>query len=270
MFLANKKGFNLIGLMMSVILVVILSTLVFLWLNPLQQTGSAKDKSRLQAINTLALAIQEYSYEHHGALPFLGSVTTTSKKVICQTQSGDDVTCDTSTGPCLRIADPDFYNNHLFELPIDPDKTSEQDTGYYVQKDLTTGQLIVGACDTYSSSPISKQTGLQVSCDVYAGGFCWYLADTAMTSCDTVCSNNGLLCASNASYEEDLDDEGNGYCALNRALGGESICGTSCVKYNGSGGIVANADASSKCLYRSQVIDCTETASGWLNICPCE
>jgi len=168
----DYRGISLISLMVTVVLVVVLSTLVFLWIDPLAQTGSAKDKVRLQAVNILMVAIKDYSNDHNGSLPFTGIISTSSKIVLCTSPGVVMPSCDSDTSQCLRVDDDDFYK-YLYELPVDPNKSSQQDTGYYAQKDETTGQLIVGACDTYGSA-ITKMSGLKVSCYAYAEGTCIY------------------------------------------------------------------------------------------------
>lgn len=255
----NNIGFSLLSLMITVVLIVILSTLVFLWIDPLAQTGAAKDNARVQAVNVLAVAIKQYSNEHSGALPVLGSITTSSKKVLCSTQSGASVDCGLSSEACLRIADPDFYT-YIHQLPIDPDKTSEQDTGYYLQKDNVTGQLIVGVCNPYDTA-INKTFGLKVSCDAYAGGYCWKISDTASQNCNSVCSANGLTCVESVSYGPDVD------CALNLGLATSSTaCDTSC----SSGSIVGNYPSATSCYYNTGPVSCTATVTSYLNICPCQ
>ncbi len=262
----NNKGVSLIGLMVTVVLVVTLTTLVFLWIDPLGQSGDAKDTQRLQAVNILSAAIKDYSLEHKGALPVLGSVTTSSKKVLCTTQSGTNITCGASSEPCLRIADADFYNDNLFQLPIDPDTTNEQDPGFYLQKDTTTGQLIVGACDSYGVA-INKKFGLKVSCDAYADGHCWNISDTVAQDCNSVCADNGLACLTDVTYGPDEDDADSGFCALNLAMATSSTdCDTSCSEST----IVGNYPGGTSCYYDNDTIDCTASAANYYNICPCE
>lgn len=266
--LQNNQGFNLLGLMVAVVIVIILSTLTFMWLDPLEQSGKAKDLQRTKAVNVLSAAFKDYSNENGGALPFLGSVTTSSKKVLCQTQSGSDVTCDVSTGPCLRIADEHFYTNNLFELPIDPNKTSEQDTGYYVQKDPSTGQLIVGACNNYGEA-INKKTGLKASCDIYAGGRCWYLSDIDTDHCDDVCARESLECVDNVIYGPDIDASGDPYCGVQLNIN-SSYCYDDCLD-DATDRPPGVLDDYSTCTVQKKGIVCDEIPdSGYFAICPCE
>lgn len=250
--------------MVTVVIFLTLSTLVFLWINPLAETGDAKDKSRIQHVNILAAAIKDYALDHNGALPVLGEIATSTKQVLCATQGGSDVTCDTDTALCLQIAVADFYSDYLPELPVDPDKSNDQDTGYYLQKDTDTGQLIVGSCETYGSTAITKMPGLFVSCDAYAGGYCWKISDTAGQDCNAVCNANSLICIDNVTYGPDAD------CALNLAFGGSSACNISCAASDSSGGLVANHNSTNDCYYRTVGMDCDASLSNYLNICPCQ
>lgn len=263
----NNQGVTLIGLIMVVLVIVILATTVLMWIDPGVIVGNAEDSKREQDISAIATAISEYVNDHHGALPVLGSVTT-DKKTLCFEQGGSTISCGGSTEYCLRIADEDFYNNYLRELPIDPDKSGNTDTGYYLQKDGN-GLLVVGACSTTGSSAVTKTTNVKITCDAYAGGYCWYLSGTAGNHCDAVCSNYNKVCVEKAQYASDVDASGTGFCALNRDLAdNQFICGSGCaVTTVDSPG---NYNGASTCVYREYPLDCTDKNVNYFNLCPCE
>jgi len=263
----NNQGFSMLGLIIVVLIVAVLGTAVFLWLDPAVRVGGAKDQRRTQDVLLIANAISDYVSDHKGALPVLGSVTT-DKKTLCTVQGGSNISCGGDSLPCLRIADEDFYNKYLGELPIDPNKTDNTDTGYYLQKN-SNGMLVVGACSTYGNDAVTKTTAVKVNCDAYAGGYCWYLGAVAGAHCDAVCASNNLICVEKAKYASDVDANGDGFCALNRALAGnEMICGSGCALTTTES--PGNYDGASTCIYREYPIDCDEKDVNYFNLCPCE
>ncbi|RJQ33487.1 type II secretion system protein [Candidatus Parcubacteria bacterium] len=262
----NNQGMSLLGLVIVVLIIAILGTAVFLWVDPAARVGGAKDQKREQDVLSISNAIADYVNDHQGALPVLGSVTT-AKKTLCTVQGGSNITCGADTLPCLRIADEEFYDKYLWQLPIDPNKSANTDTGYYLQKDVN-GKLVVGACSTYGSTAVTKITSVKVNCSAYGGGHCWYLGSSTNEDCDNVCADNGLVCIEKASYGSDVSSGGSGFCALNRALGGESVCGSGCTLTTTDS--PGNYDGSSSCIYREYPLDCSQKDSNYFNLCPCQ
>ncbi|MCD4760764.1 hypothetical protein K8R42_02585 [bacterium] len=262
----NNKGISLIGLIIVVLIIAVLATAIFLWINPVEIIGDAKDKKRTQDVALIARAIAEYTNDHGGALPILGNVSTT-KQVLCASQSGSSLSCDGDSNSCVRIAHSDFYNNYMPELPIDPDKAADTDTGYYLEKDER-GQLVVGACSTYGSDTVSTTPGILVSCDAYAGGYCWYLATGEDQDCDTTCAEYSLDCVTNITYGPDLDSGASCYAALGRAFGG--TCGSECDETSSNFPPDIAADFS-ECHYQNSVFNCSQAPGlGYFSICPCQ
>lgn len=263
----NNRGVTLIGLIMVVLLIAILSAAVLIWIDPGAIVGNAEDSKREQDVLAIANAISEYVNDHKGALPVLGSVTT-DKKTLCFEQGGSTISCGGSTEYCLRIADEDFYNKYLRELPIDPDKTSNTDTGYYLQKD-SNGFLVVGACSVTGSSAVTKTTSVKVTCDAYAGGYCWYLSASAGSHCDAVCASNDKICVEKAQYASDVDINGTGFCALNRDIvDNQYICGSGCAVTTADS--PGNYNGASTCMYREYPLDCDSKNVNYFHLCPCE
>jgi type II secretory pathway pseudopilin PulG len=262
-FFQNKKGFSMAQLIITVAVIAVLSASVLLWVDPLARIGTAKNKKRSQNIGILAAAIADYAGEHKGALPVLGAVTT-DKKVLCSSQGGSNLSCDGDSQLCL-IVDSEFLN-YIGQLPRDPDKTSNADSGYYLQKDAN-GNLVVGACETYDSETITNLPNLKVSCAVYGGGYCWYLGDTINSTCDTACSALSLDCVKNISDVDDVDSSGTAFCGINKALTGD--CGDSCTSAATSTPPWASDD-SVECAIQDKISTC-HTASGALKypVCVC-
>jgi type II secretory pathway pseudopilin PulG len=264
----KKQGLTLVGMIMVTMILVILATAVFMWVDPVAKIGDTKDQRRQEAMLMLAEAISEYTYDHKGALPVLGSVTTSTKKVLCESQSGDDVSCGGDTARCLRIAHEDFYSNYLQQLPIDPDKSANTDTGYYLKKG-SNNALLIGSCSSYGSEAIISTTSIKVTCDAYAGGYCWYSAPAADYSCDNTCVGIDKVCVDRAQYASDVDSDGVGFCALSRDIADSYYeCGSGCeLTTTNSPGKIFGASA---CKYREYPIDCSRKDSNYRNLCPCE
>jgi len=270
MFAANNKSaFTLIQLIIVMSILLVLSGATFIWVDPVARIGEAKNKRRTQDINIIAAAISEYASDHKGVLPIIGDVATSTKRVLCSSQSGSTLDCDGDSAICLKVDDSDFYK-YLFQFPHDPDKSNSEDTGYYLLKD-TNGQLEIGACDTHDSQEVSLTLATKVTCPAYAGGECWYIGDTAGEDCNTVCADNNLTCVKNAKYGPDVDNEGAGFCALNQAFGyvGQFRCGSGCVASDSGSTPPANYDGASTCYYRTYPVSCTGKTSNYLSVCPC-
>jgi len=205
----------------------------------------------------LSNAFVDYSNSHKGTLPIIGEVTT-SKKVLCSS-NGSSLPCDGDTETCLVIGDEDFFNEYLPSLPVDPEKSNDENTGYYITKD-TSDYLIIGSCN-YEDTEITYNTTLKVSCDAYAGGNCWYYASATGKTCDQVCSDNSLSCVSNVGYIADSN------CDLNKVFGSCSYC------FNYSEGPYSPGITGVFCLYDDNdpaVVCGVGDTVGYRVICPCQ
>ena len=265
---ANKKqGLTLVGLIMVTMTLVILGTAVFMWIDPVAKIGDAKDKRRIESVLLLAESISQYALDHKGVLPFLGQVATDTKKVLCERQSGSTLDCGGDSSDCLRIGDEDFYSDYLQQLPIDPDKSADTDTGYYVQKG-NTGMLVVGACSTYASEPVISTTTINVSCDYYSGGYCYYPSSALWDDCNEVCADIGLECVNRVGYVLDVDTAGSPYCTLQHALNPD-LCDVSC-SYSYSG-IPPTYNSYSECKIQASILRCVvDPDQEEKAICPCQ
>lgn len=262
----QQTGFTMVQLIMTVSIILIVGVSVLLWIDPVARINTAKDTRRQQDISVLSLAISDYTRDHNGALPILGAVTS-GKKVLCTSQSGSNLSCDGSSLPCIRIADQDFYTNYLKDLPIDPDKTSNTDTGYYLKKGAT-GQLVIGACTNGSGQKVVSTSTAMVTCDAYAGGNCWIIDDSYNQTCNAACADVGLRCVSGVSYGPDVDSGDSNYCALGKALSGD--CSQSCSLAT-SGYPPYTSDDWADCWTQTTVVFCGQSpGANKFAICPCQ
>lgn len=246
----------MLELVIVVTMILVLGTAAFIWIDPVERINDAKVAKRRDDLNVLSAAFIAYAQSHKGALPVLGQITT-AKKVLCATQSGTLLTCDTDTEYCLKIDDQDFFDKNITNLPIDPNKSSTNDTGYYLRKD-DSGNIIVGACDTTAGS-VAERPQLRATCDAYGGGYCWYGGTESTASCDTICAAEGLTCVSVTQSADAL-------CLLGEA-GSASYSCSSCSA--GTSGDAPSWLSANTCKYQVGALDCADTNTA-NPVCPCE
>lgn len=271
----NQQGLSYIGLLLGVVLLALLSALTYLWIDPVARYNTGEDTRRIHDVNIIAAALTEYTQDNQGALPFSETVTSSTKKVLCS--EAGVINCVGVASNCIPILDTSFYDDYLSQLPVDPDKTSTIDTGYYLQYSATSSQMIVGSC-SYNDSEIMVQPPILINDNVYyipSGGrapcggtdyadHCWYYANATNKNCDTVCSDNGLTCESGVTYAP-TD------CTLNLMFTGS--CGIACFAANDptyANWAPSNNGALAICAYRTDPVGCSTANVGYYNICPCE
>lgn len=198
----KNLGFTLVGLIISLAILGILTTAVFVAVNPVDRVDRAKDLRRQQDITMLAKALKDYSLDHQGELPFTGDITT-RKRVLCS--NATRLTCGADTDICLEINNTDFLNSYLPTLPVDSEKTNAADSGYYIQGNASSGQLTIGACN-YEQAEVTQAARIKTtvlncgSTGVAFGGYCWYGGESNQ-SCDSACASHGGCIASNWNDE---------------------------------------------------------------------
>ena len=252
----NKKGFSLAQLVVAISVLLILSAGVLLWIDPLVRVGVAKDQKRGQDLAMLKEAFGIYSSKQQGALPILGEITS-AKKVLCSSVAL--LSCGEDEEYCLIVDDSDFFASYLSALPVDPDKTSSSDSGYYLQKDAN-DKLVIGACSNYGEEEITETTTIAINCTVYGGGHCWYLAGSNQT-CNSFCQSINKECVSWAKYGPDTNT-----CLLNAPFS-EITC-SSCLAATGNNPPQRSADYLT-CYYQNNPIDCNQSDPDFFNVCPC-
>ena len=247
----------MVELIIIVSVILVLGVAVTIWIDPVVRMGETKDAKRREAVMVLSAAFTDYAHSHKGALPILGEVTT-EKKVICNTQSGASLTCDTSTEYCLQIDDPSFFTKNMASLPIDPDKLVDSDTGYYIKKDAN-DNIIIGSC-SYDVSEFYKQPQLRATCDAYGGGYCWYSGGESSASCDVICAANNLTCVS-------LSHEADNLCLIGDAGSASYTCLSGCSA--GTSTQSPSWTTSDTCTYQVGTLSCADANSNNA-VCPCQ
>ncbi len=264
-----KDGFTIVNLIISIAIFAVLSVIVLVSVNPAERLQRAKDTRRQQDVVMIAKALKDYSLDHQGELPFTGDISN-RKRVLCS--DATRLTCGADADACLEITNTDFLNSYLPTLPIDPEKTNAADSGYYIQGDVSTGQLTIGACD-YEQAAVTQAARIKatvLNCGTQGiayNGSCWYLAGVAGSfNCSYVCGAGfGLTCDNTVLPTANA-------CELNRFFGTHTC--TSCTDtttygdYAYSPGVLASN--STTCVEdRDSNICGGTTSASYKLICPC-
>lgn len=155
----RQQGISMPGMIISIAVVLILSASIWAAVDPVTRINAAKDKRREQDVLMIAKALKDYVRNNEGQLPITGDIVG-SKKVICGASA--TLTCAGDEKTCLTIDETTgFFDSYLPTLPVDPDKSSTADTGYYLTGD-SDSNLIIGSCD-YENTEITFNTRLKVT-----------------------------------------------------------------------------------------------------------
>lgn len=251
-----KNGFTIVNLIISLAVFIVLSTIVLVAVDPASRIQDAMDTRRQQDITMIAKALKDYSLDHQGQLPFTGNISN-RKRVLCS--DATRLTCGADADACLEITNTDFLNSYLSTLPIDPEKTNAADSGYYIQGNVSTGQLTIGACN-YEQAEVTQAARIKatvLNCGTQGiayNGSCWYSLSSSATNvnCVYVCSVGFGLTCDNAVVPTANS------CELNRFFGTHTC--TSCTDTTSYGDY-----AYSPGVGNSGVTNCTEDRDS--NIC---
>lgn len=114
---SSKSGFTLIEILVVIAIIAILSTVVFVALDPVTRFADARNARRFTDINSILTAIHQYIVDNDGSLP--AGLTTGQASTELGTCSG----CDNLTTPLAP---------YLESMPADPDGGTTANTGYSV------------------------------------------------------------------------------------------------------------------------------------------
>lgn len=119
-----KKGFTLIELLVVIAIIAILAAVVIVAINPARQFAQANNAERRSEVNTILNAISQYAIDNNGTLP---AALTTTPTEICQTGA-------TSCTGLLNLSVLTDNETYLVEMPIDPQASTTNGTGYAAWK----------------------------------------------------------------------------------------------------------------------------------------
>lgn len=154
-YFKKRKAFSLVQLVLVIGLIGILFAGYLTLFKPSVRLGEAGDSRRWIDVENIAKAVELYERDNH-QIPSDFSTSTLSvgeKFVLCN--SAGTATCDGQTTSCLVVDNTDFIGVYLPSLPVDPEKTSQADTGYYITR-TSNNAMSFGACSTYGSNAITS------------------------------------------------------------------------------------------------------------------
>lgn len=130
----NQKGFTLLEMLLVIGIIVILAGITIIAINPGKQLADTRNAERIADVNTIINAVYQYSIDNDGILPEdIGE----NRIEICKT---DAENCDDLVDFSV-LTDNELY---LISIPIDPNNSSENGTGYEISKS-SSGRITVFA-----------------------------------------------------------------------------------------------------------------------------
>lgn len=163
MYFRYKKnvGFTLIELIIVIAIIALVAAGVYISVDPARRIGEARDAERWSDITAIAKAVDRYTADNT-TLPSdfdIGTLSTSTKVVLCS--GAGTLSCGDDTLACAVIDDGDFLGKYLPQLPVDPSKDDDSDTGYYVT--ITSGNILsFGACNSYDTTDVPLVTSKSI------------------------------------------------------------------------------------------------------------
>ncbi len=117
---SKRSGFTLIEILIVVGIIALLSTVVFVALDPVQRFADTRNSRRFSDVNNVLTAVHEYIVDNNGALP-TGLTASMSATVL-----GNCGTCVDLSGPLTP---------YLKSMPLDPATGVAEDSGYSIDVD---------------------------------------------------------------------------------------------------------------------------------------
>lgn len=154
-----KAGFTLVEILIVIAVMAILTTVVFVALNPLGRFQDARNSTRWSDVSAMLSALKLDQVDNGGA--YITEVSDLTADLYYQIGAGEScaVTCSNPT-VILQSACVDLSGlvdeGYLPEVPYDPfDSSASADHTYYYLKKDSNGAITVGAC--------SEETGTGAS-----------------------------------------------------------------------------------------------------------
>lgn len=156
-----NQGFTLIELLIVIAVMAILTTVVFVALNPLARFQDARNSTRWSDVNAIMAAIKLSQIDHSGvyidSIDALDSTTVGNYYQIGTAFSGCDISCycvaEVCAGmdlmlqsECVDLTDL-VETGYLPSVPVDPSDqdASSEGTRYFISKDEF-GRITIGSC----------------------------------------------------------------------------------------------------------------------------
>lgn len=144
----QSKGFTLIELLVVIGIISILSTLVFVALDPVKRFTDSRNARRVTDVSSILTAIHEYAVDNDGYFPT--AITTTEQQLGTAT-TGCDTACTGAAAACVNLATP--LAKYLKSIPTDPRGGTAATTKYSVVIDAN-NMITVKACNAEGAAVI--------------------------------------------------------------------------------------------------------------------
>jgi len=146
----REEGFTLIELLVVIGIILILTAIVIVAVNPGRQFAQARDAQRKSDLLELTNAIYQFAAEHEGNLPDTDNLDTASNFPTTETEIGtagynlaaagaEDTTKDADTD-----IDEPLVPTYMAQIPEDPSTGDAANTGYFIYVN-TDGRVVVRA-----------------------------------------------------------------------------------------------------------------------------
>jgi prepilin-type N-terminal cleavage/methylation domain-containing protein len=163
----QKKGFTLIELLIVIAVMAILTTVVFVSLNPSARFQDARNNRRWQDVNAILQAIKLHQVDNNGI--YLADINNMELDKNYQIgTAGSFMGCNDQCGTTGRTLEEGCVDlggltsgtiSYLPSVPVDPSDSnaSAAETRYYISK-LSNGSLRVGSCSVEQGSASAPPT----------------------------------------------------------------------------------------------------------------
>lgn len=140
-----SKGFTLIELLIVIAIIAILTTVVFVALNPVKRFANAREARRFQDVNGILTAVHEYAVDNNGALP--SGITTSELQLGTAATGCNAAPCTTAAAACVDLSTA--LAPYLKSIPTDPGGVTANTTEYTIVRDAN-NIVTVKACNVES------------------------------------------------------------------------------------------------------------------------
>ncbi len=147
------KGFTLIELIIVIAIIAILAAAIFVAIDPARRLHESRNARRSSDVATILEAIKTYQADHGGAHYLsIQNLTDGTYYQIGTDGSSCAISCglENTDGSCVNLYG--MGSNYLADVPRDPSKGTNLQTGYAMTRDLN-GAIVVQACYPEGEGP---------------------------------------------------------------------------------------------------------------------